>query len=182
MRIRSLRALTYFTFHVAGLLNFCGSFFQQWGITMTTASKSSFITGIYVILVPIMSWCFLQPKFNNNRNFNSGHGSRSRSPSATRPFVNSSTNSNNTNTNTANSITISSSGVPYLLPVGDGGVGDERVDGYKRAGGSSHLLGEEVGDGGLEVRSMVAVGISVLGLFCLSGMSWGNMSLGKSRK
>jgi drug/metabolite transporter (DMT)-like permease len=39
---------------VAGLLLFGGSTFQQIGIVYTTAGKAGFITGLYVILVPLL--------------------------------------------------------------------------------------------------------------------------------
>lgn len=39
---------------VAGLLLFGGSFFQQAGVEWTTAGKAGFITGLYVVLVPLM--------------------------------------------------------------------------------------------------------------------------------
>lgn len=37
----------------AGLVLFLGASFQQWGMVYTTAGKGGFITGLYVILVPI---------------------------------------------------------------------------------------------------------------------------------
>jgi drug/metabolite transporter (DMT)-like permease len=39
---------------LAGLLLFAGSSLQQWGIVSTTAGKAGFITGLYVIIVPII--------------------------------------------------------------------------------------------------------------------------------
>ena len=39
---------------LAGLVLFLGASFQQMGIVYTTAGKAGFITGMYVILVPII--------------------------------------------------------------------------------------------------------------------------------
>ena len=39
---------------VAGLLLFCGSSLQQVGLVFTTAGKAGFITGLYVVLVPLL--------------------------------------------------------------------------------------------------------------------------------
>ncbi len=39
---------------LAGLLLFAGTSLQQWGIVSTTAGKAGFITGLYVIIVPII--------------------------------------------------------------------------------------------------------------------------------
>lgn len=39
---------------LAGLVLFCGASFQQVALVYTTAGKAGFITGLYVILVPIM--------------------------------------------------------------------------------------------------------------------------------
>jgi drug/metabolite transporter (DMT)-like permease len=38
---------------VAGIVLFAGASFQQWGIVYTTAGKAGFITGLYVVLVPL---------------------------------------------------------------------------------------------------------------------------------
>lgn len=43
---------------IAGLFLLGGAGFQQWGLVYTTEANSGFITGIYVIIVPIIS-CFL---------------------------------------------------------------------------------------------------------------------------
>ncbi|NOY60194.1 MAG: DMT family transporter [Calditrichaeota bacterium] len=45
---------------LAGLALFMGSSFQQIGIVYTTAGKAGFITGLYVILVPIMGLAWHQ--------------------------------------------------------------------------------------------------------------------------
>lgn len=39
---------------LAGIALFLGASFQQWGIVYTTAGKAGFITGLYVIIVPIL--------------------------------------------------------------------------------------------------------------------------------
>ena len=39
---------------VAGFLIFGGSTLQQWGLVWTTASKAGFITGLYVVFVPLL--------------------------------------------------------------------------------------------------------------------------------
>lgn len=39
---------------IAGILIFMGVSFQQWGMVYTTAGKAGFITGLYVILVPLL--------------------------------------------------------------------------------------------------------------------------------
>ena len=40
---------------VLGILLFTGYAFQTWGLTLTTPSKSAFITGFSVILVPLIA-------------------------------------------------------------------------------------------------------------------------------
>jgi len=46
---------------ILGLFLSCGYITQIWGLTMTTASKSGFITSLYVVLVPLISY-FLERK------------------------------------------------------------------------------------------------------------------------
>jgi len=41
---------------LAGLALFAGASFQQVGLVYTTAGKASFITSLYVVIVPIMGW------------------------------------------------------------------------------------------------------------------------------
>ncbi|UJF24674.1 DMT family transporter [Suttonella sp. R2A3] len=43
---------------VSGLLMFAGMMAQQWGLAHTTAGKSGFLTGLYVVLVPIIGLLF----------------------------------------------------------------------------------------------------------------------------
>ena len=40
----------------AGLFLFFGATFQQLGLVHTTAGKAGFVTGLYVIIVPLMGW------------------------------------------------------------------------------------------------------------------------------
>lgn len=43
---------------ISGLLMFAGMVAQQWGLAHTTAGKSGFLTGLYVVLVPIIGLLF----------------------------------------------------------------------------------------------------------------------------
>lgn len=45
---------------VAGAALFLGATFQQWGMLYTTAGKAGFITGLYVVFVPILGLAFRQ--------------------------------------------------------------------------------------------------------------------------
>jgi drug/metabolite transporter (DMT)-like permease len=45
---------------VAGIIIFFGASFQQGGIVYTTAGKAGFITGLYIIIVPILGLMFKQ--------------------------------------------------------------------------------------------------------------------------
>jgi len=45
---------------IAGVFLFAGATFQQVGLQYTTAGKAGFITGLYVVLVPIIGLCFGQ--------------------------------------------------------------------------------------------------------------------------
>ena len=49
-----------------GLWLFLGYFFQTWGITFTSASSSGFITGLFVVLTPIVSFFYLKRKIHIN--------------------------------------------------------------------------------------------------------------------
>ncbi len=46
---------------VAGIILFSGSTFQQIGIVYTTAGKAGFVTGLYVVLVPILGYFLHKP-------------------------------------------------------------------------------------------------------------------------
>ena len=52
-RLRSLTRLDLWGGVLAGLLLFGGSTLQQKGLQFTTAGKAGFITGLYVVLVPL---------------------------------------------------------------------------------------------------------------------------------
>jgi drug/metabolite transporter (DMT)-like permease len=45
---------------VAGIVLFLGAGLQQWGLVYTTAGKAGFITGLYVIIVPLLGLFFRQ--------------------------------------------------------------------------------------------------------------------------
>jgi drug/metabolite transporter (DMT)-like permease len=45
---------------IAGIILFFGASFQQGGMVYTTAGKAGFITGLYIILVPILGIMFKQ--------------------------------------------------------------------------------------------------------------------------
>ncbi|MBN2090140.1 DMT family transporter [candidate division KSB1 bacterium] len=57
IRIRSL----FLGGLAAGIVLFSGSTFQQMGIVFTTAGKAGFITGLYVVLVPILGYFIHKP-------------------------------------------------------------------------------------------------------------------------
>ncbi|HEU68008.1 MAG TPA: EamA family transporter, partial [Candidatus Acetothermia bacterium] len=43
---------------ILGLALFGGYFLQTWGLVYTTAQKSGLITGLSVVLVPVVAWAF----------------------------------------------------------------------------------------------------------------------------
>ncbi|MFV0431542.1 MAG: DMT family transporter [Alphaproteobacteria bacterium] len=45
---------------VLGLFLFGGASTQQWGLVYTSEANSSFITGLYVIIIPVICWLFLK--------------------------------------------------------------------------------------------------------------------------
>lgn len=45
-----------------GIVFALGSICQQWGLYLTTAGKTGFITTLYTIFVPLISWLFLKKK------------------------------------------------------------------------------------------------------------------------
>lgn len=47
---------------VAGTVLFCGASLQQLGLVYTTAGKAGFITGLYVVIVPVLSFLFWQQR------------------------------------------------------------------------------------------------------------------------
>ena len=56
----TLRTLTYGT--AIGVVLFLGYFFQTWGLVYTTATKSGLITGLSVIIVPILSYAMFRDR------------------------------------------------------------------------------------------------------------------------
>jgi drug/metabolite transporter (DMT)-like permease len=65
--VRSLRAIPRAQFKwmfVAGFLLFLGSALQQVGIVYTTAGNAGFITGLYVVLVPIVLFIFWRERLH----------------------------------------------------------------------------------------------------------------------
>lgn len=65
-RYQALKKNVWFWGLSLGLLNFLGSGFQQWGITMTTASKVAFISGFDLFLTPIFGLFIPTFKLNGN--------------------------------------------------------------------------------------------------------------------
>ena len=53
-RLRSFSRLELWGGALVGLVLFAGSAFQQMGLRFTTAGKAAFITGLYVVLVPLL--------------------------------------------------------------------------------------------------------------------------------
>lgn len=45
---------------LTGVVLFGGATFQQWGLAYTTAGNAGFITGLYVVLIPLISAIFLK--------------------------------------------------------------------------------------------------------------------------
>lgn len=54
-RLRHLNRQGLWAGVVCGLAMLAGYIFQTWGLTMTTPAKSGFITGLYVVLVPLLA-------------------------------------------------------------------------------------------------------------------------------
>ncbi|PCJ54905.1 MAG: EamA family transporter [Planctomycetota bacterium] len=50
---------------ILGLVLFAGSIFQQYGLLFTTASKAGFLTGLYVVFVPLLG-LFLKHRLKRN--------------------------------------------------------------------------------------------------------------------
>jgi len=57
-QIENTRKRTLYAGIIAGTILFIAAAFQQFGLIYTTAGKASFITGLYVIIVPIMGIFF----------------------------------------------------------------------------------------------------------------------------
>ena len=63
-RLAAAKKTVWFWGILLGLINFMGSAFQQWGISMTSASKCAFIAGFDLFLTPVLSSCMPQTKHN----------------------------------------------------------------------------------------------------------------------
>ena len=63
-RLAAAKKTVWFWGILLGLINFMGSGFQQWGISMTSASKCAFIAGFDLFLTPVMSFCMPPTKHN----------------------------------------------------------------------------------------------------------------------
>lgn len=57
----SERKILFVSGFSCGVILFCGSFMEQFGLVFTTASKASFITALYILLVPLIG-LFLKHK------------------------------------------------------------------------------------------------------------------------
>jgi drug/metabolite transporter (DMT)-like permease len=55
-RLGRLRRADLVAGGAVGAALFAGYLLQTWGLRFTTASKSGFITGLYVVLVPVLGW------------------------------------------------------------------------------------------------------------------------------
>lgn len=64
INISALKTTIWFWGILLGTINFLGSGFQQWGITMASASKCAFIAGFDLFLTPILS--LVIPSFKRN--------------------------------------------------------------------------------------------------------------------
>ena len=65
-RLKSINFLTVKKGFLAGLFLFLGYFGQTVGTQYTTATKTAFITGISVVIVPIISFFWIQEKIHRN--------------------------------------------------------------------------------------------------------------------
>jgi drug/metabolite transporter (DMT)-like permease len=63
-RLAAAKKTVWFWGIFLGFINFMGSGFQQWGISMTSASKCAFIAGFDLFLTPVMSFCMPPTKHN----------------------------------------------------------------------------------------------------------------------
>ena len=59
-RIRPVHGPTVLAGVVLGIILFAAFAFQTWGLTLTTATNTAFITGLNVIMVPILSFILLR--------------------------------------------------------------------------------------------------------------------------
>jgi len=61
-KILSTEKATWIRGGLTGLALFGGYWLQTWGLNYTSATKSAFITGFFVVLVPILSWLLMREK------------------------------------------------------------------------------------------------------------------------
>ncbi len=61
-KLISIKKSTFIKGLILGVILFCAYSVQTLGLKYTTASKNAFLTAIYVVLVPFLSWIFLSKK------------------------------------------------------------------------------------------------------------------------
>ncbi|MBR2385117.1 MAG: DMT family transporter [Clostridia bacterium] len=61
-RLISIKKSTFFKGLFLGVILFCAYGIQTVGLRYTTPSKNAFLTAVYVVLVPFLSWLFLSTK------------------------------------------------------------------------------------------------------------------------
>lgn len=59
-RLKRLKPEVWLKGALIGVALFCGYWFQTWGLVYTTATNSAFITGLSVVLVPLLGACFFK--------------------------------------------------------------------------------------------------------------------------
>jgi drug/metabolite transporter (DMT)-like permease len=62
--LRGMTRLGYFRAGILGILLGLGYITQTYGLRYTSATVSGFITGMYVVFTPVMSWLILKRKIN----------------------------------------------------------------------------------------------------------------------
>ncbi|GAI10296.1 unnamed protein product, partial [marine sediment metagenome] len=65
-RLRNIDKIILKKGFLIGIFLFLGYTFQTVGLKYTTATKAGFITGLSVVLVPIISYFFIKEKINRN--------------------------------------------------------------------------------------------------------------------
>ena len=65
-KIKKIHSSTWKHGAILGVLMFLGFAFQTIGLNYTTTSKNAFITGVYVVLVPYISWFLTKKKVHIN--------------------------------------------------------------------------------------------------------------------
>jgi drug/metabolite transporter (DMT)-like permease len=64
--LRGMTRLGYYRAVILGVLLGLGYITQTYGLRYTSATVSGFITGMYVVFTPVMSWLILKRKINRN--------------------------------------------------------------------------------------------------------------------